>query len=30
MNNARKCYHENSFVKDWTCNGENNARNMKE
>ena len=22
MNNARKCYYKNFFLKDWTCNGE--------
>ena len=30
MNNARKRYYKKSFVKDWTCNGDNSARKMKE
>ena len=30
MNNARKRYYKNSFVKDWTYNGDNSARKMKE
>ena len=29
MNNARKCYHKNNFVKDWTHNGEKQCKELE-